>query len=61
MFIGFALLWHNALALFPLIAIPGYVLIAGREEEMLVARFGEAYVQYQKRVGRFLPRVTLKF
>jgi len=60
MFIGFALLWHNALALVPLIAIPGYVLIAHREEEMLVARFGEAYVQYQKRVGRFLPKVTLK-
>lgn len=60
MFIGFALLWHNALALVPLIAIPGYVLIARREEEMLVARFGEAYVQYQKRVGRFLPKVALK-
>jgi protein-S-isoprenylcysteine O-methyltransferase Ste14 len=60
MFIGFALLWHNALALFPLIAIPGYVLIARPEEQMLVARFGEAYVRYQKRVGRFLPKVTLK-
>ena len=60
MFIGFALLWNNALALFPLIAIPGYVLIARREEEMLLARFGDTYVQYQKRVGRFLPKVTLK-
>jgi len=60
MFIGFTLLWHNALALVPLIAIPGYVLIARREEEMLVARFGEAYVQYQKRVGRFLPKVPPK-
>ena len=57
MFLGFALLWHNALALFPLIAIPGYVLIARREEEMLLARFREAYVQYQKRVGCFLPRI----
>jgi|SRR5208337_1951199 len=60
MFIGFTLLWHNALALVPLIAIPGYVLIARREEEMLVARFGGAYVKYQKRVGRFLPKVPPK-
>lgn len=60
MFLGFALLWHNALALFPLIAIPGYVLIARREEEMLVARFRDAYVQYQKRVGCFLPRIKPK-
>jgi len=60
MFTGFTLLSHNALGLIPLVAIPGYVLIARREEEMLVARFGEAYLQYQKQVGRFLPKVTLK-
>jgi protein-S-isoprenylcysteine O-methyltransferase Ste14 len=59
MFIGFILLWHNALALVPLIAIPGYVLIALREEEMLVAKFREEYVQYQKHVGRFLPKIPL--
>ncbi|MGA2784098.1 MAG: isoprenylcysteine carboxylmethyltransferase family protein [Candidatus Bathyarchaeia archaeon] len=59
MFIGFVLLWHNALALIPLIAIPGYVLITVREEEMLVAKFNEEYVQYQKHVGRFLPKVQL--
>jgi protein-S-isoprenylcysteine O-methyltransferase Ste14 len=59
MFIGFVLLWHNALALIPLIAIPGYVLITFREEEMLVAKFREEYVQYQKRTGRFLPKIPL--
>jgi protein-S-isoprenylcysteine O-methyltransferase Ste14 len=59
MFIGFLLLWHNALALVPLIAIPGYVLITLREEEMLVEKFREGYVQYQKHVGRFLPKVPL--
>jgi protein-S-isoprenylcysteine O-methyltransferase Ste14 len=59
MFIGFVLLWHNALALIPLVAIPGYALIALREEEMLVAKFSEEYVQYQKHVGRFLPKVSL--
>ena len=58
MFIGFVLLLHNVLALVPLIAIPGYVLITLREEDMLVAKFREEYVQYQKHVGRFLPKVS---
>jgi protein-S-isoprenylcysteine O-methyltransferase Ste14 len=57
MFIGFLLMWQNALALIPLIAIPGYVQITTREEEMLVETFGMQYWQYQKRVGRFLPRI----
>jgi protein-S-isoprenylcysteine O-methyltransferase Ste14 len=59
MFIGFVLLWHNALALVTLIAIPGYVLTTFREEEMLRVKFREEYVQYQKHVGRFLPKVSL--
>ena len=59
MFIGFLMLWRNILALIPLIAIPGYVLITRSEEKMLVAKFGEKYVQYQKHVGRFLPKVRM--
>jgi protein-S-isoprenylcysteine O-methyltransferase Ste14 len=59
MFIGFLLLWHDLLALIPLVAIPGYGLITRREEEMLLAKFGEKYVQYQKNVGRFLPKMPL--
>jgi protein-S-isoprenylcysteine O-methyltransferase Ste14 len=59
MFIGFLLLWHEMLALVPLVAIPGYGLITRREEEMLVAKFGEKYVQYQNNVGRFLPKMPL--
>ncbi len=57
MFIGFFLLWSNVLALIPLIAIPGYLLLTSREEEMLVVKFGVRYRQYQKRVGRYLPRI----
>lgn len=57
MFIGFLLLWQNALALIPLIAIPGYLLITRSEEKMLVAKFGNKYVQYQKHVGQFLPKL----
>jgi len=58
MFIGFSLLWQNALALIPLIGIPGYLLITRSEEKMLVAKFGDKYVQYQKHVGQFLPKVN---
>ncbi len=57
MFTGFLLLWHNFLALIPLIAVPGYILLTFREEEMLVAKFGERYIQYQKHVGRYLPKI----
>jgi protein-S-isoprenylcysteine O-methyltransferase Ste14 len=59
MFIGFLLMWQNALALIPLIAIPGYVQITSREEEMLVATFGMEYQEYRKHVGRFVPRALL--
>ena len=60
MFSGFFLLSQSMLALTSLIAIPGYALISRREEEMLVSRFGERYVKYQKSVGRFLPRFSFK-
>jgi protein-S-isoprenylcysteine O-methyltransferase Ste14 len=58
MFIGFLLMWRNVIALIPLIAIPGYVLITRREDELLVAKFGEKYVQYKKRAGGFLPKMS---
>jgi protein-S-isoprenylcysteine O-methyltransferase Ste14 len=60
MFIGFLLMWQNALALIPLIAIPGYARITNREEEMLVATFGTKYLEYRKHVGRFLPRISVR-
>jgi len=57
MFLGFFLLWPNILALVPIVAIPGYVLVTTQEEEMLKKRFGNAYVEDAQGVGRFLPRV----
>jgi len=57
MFTGFILLWHALIALVALVAIPGYVLITRREEEMLVAMFGRQYTQYQKNAGRFFPKM----
>ncbi|MGD8505817.1 MAG: isoprenylcysteine carboxylmethyltransferase family protein [Candidatus Bathyarchaeota archaeon] len=57
MFLGLFLMLLNLAALVPLVAIPGYVGIASYEEQMLTKRFGSKYVEYQRRSGRFLPRM----
>jgi len=57
MFIGLFLIWFNLLAAVPLLGIIGYVKMSYREEKMLVLRFGDAYLEYQKNTGRFLPRL----
>ena len=59
MFIGFMLMWPNILALVPLVAIPGYHRATIREEEMLVRRFGDRYLRYRQRTGRFFPSMRL--
>lgn len=60
MFVGLLLTWLNPVALMPFVAIPGYVKVVSTEEELLIMRFGEEYLRYQKTVGRFLPRLTRK-
>jgi protein-S-isoprenylcysteine O-methyltransferase Ste14 len=57
MFIGFFFMWPNLITLIPLLGIPGYILVTNQEEEMLVKRFGESYLRYRRRVGRFFPKV----
>jgi protein-S-isoprenylcysteine O-methyltransferase Ste14 len=57
MFIGLFMAWSNLLAVMLLLGIPGYVRISQKEERMLVLRFGDAYVEYQKKTGRFLPQL----
>jgi methanethiol S-methyltransferase len=57
MFLGLFLVWFNLLALILFLGIPGYVRVSQREERMLVLRFGEAYVDYQKKTDRFLPGI----
>ncbi len=54
-----------SMALFPwllLVAIVWfyiqYYLIVTKEEEYLAVRFGEAFTEYRRHVGRFLPRLT---
>jgi protein-S-isoprenylcysteine O-methyltransferase Ste14 len=56
MFFGLLFLWPNLLTLIPIFAIPGYIQITNLEEKMLIKKFGNQYEEYQKKVGRFLPR-----
>jgi hypothetical protein len=56
MFIGFHFTAQSIAALAPLAAIPGYIFVAGEVEEMLLTRFGDDYVEYVERTGRFIPK-----
>ncbi len=56
MFIGFFLLWPGVFTFFPLLAIPGYYQLTFEEERLLTLHFGEYYLGYQQRTGRFVPR-----
>jgi len=60
MFVGLFLTWLNLVSLIPLMAIPGYVKVTAKEEEMLTQRFGGVYREYQETTGRFLPRWTVR-
>jgi protein-S-isoprenylcysteine O-methyltransferase Ste14 len=57
MIIGITLAWLKWFTLLPWIAIPGYVLVSRREEELLIDRFGDQYREYMKHVGAFIPRL----
>ncbi len=56
MFSGLYLIWLNLVAMVPLVAILGYVRITVAEEELLIRRFGEEYIRYQEKTGRFFPK-----
>lgn len=56
-FTGLFGLTLNLLALVPLLAVPGLVAVARREEVALAARYGMAYRAYAARTGRFWPRI----
>ncbi|MBS7632456.1 isoprenylcysteine carboxylmethyltransferase family protein [Candidatus Bathyarchaeota archaeon] len=57
MFVGLPLFLLNPIALVPLVGVPGYYCVTYQEEKLLIERFGEKYVEYQKRTGRFLPKL----
>jgi protein-S-isoprenylcysteine O-methyltransferase Ste14 len=57
MFFGLFFLWPNLLMLFPIAAVPGYYCVTVEEERLLTQRFGDEYLKYQKKTGRFIPRL----
>jgi len=44
------------LVLFSLIDVPMYLIMCRAEEQDLILRFGDAYVEYMKTTGAFIPR-----
>jgi len=56
LFAGLFLTVLSLLTLVPFVAVPGYLRIATVEEELLVKRFGKAYLEYQRTTGKFFPR-----
>ena len=59
-FIGLPLVALSPYLLILLIGIPGYVITAKNEEEVLIEAFGEGYLDYIKKVGRFFPKLRKK-
>jgi len=57
MFFGLFFLWPTSFTLLPIIAIPGYYLVTVQEERLLTQRFGDEYLEYKKKTGRFIPRI----
>ncbi len=57
MIIGVTLIWQMWFTLFPLVAIPGYVMVSRREEKLLLDHFGDEYRRYMERVGAFTPKL----
>jgi protein-S-isoprenylcysteine O-methyltransferase Ste14 len=56
MFAGLVLLLRHPMAMLPLVAVLGYVGLAKFEEQMLIEEFGQPYIKYMGRTGRFIPR-----
>lgn len=57
--VGFLLQWPTllTLAMFPVL-VWMYVRLAKTEEQETIARFGDAYTKYARRVPAFIPRLT---
>ncbi len=55
---GVSLLTANFLMIgFALLLIIPFPFVARKEEQMLLDTFGDEYVEYMKRTGRFFPRI----
>jgi protein-S-isoprenylcysteine O-methyltransferase Ste14 len=56
--LGFLVQWPTlpTLVMFPILLVM-YVRLAKREEQQMIAEFGEAYREYARRVPAFIPRL----
>lgn len=57
MFPSLFLIWLTWIALIPIVAIPGYLQIVREEEQMLIQKFGDEYITYQKTADQFFPKL----
>ncbi len=57
MFIGWSILWLKPSAILPILSIPTIIYVAGEEEKLLVKRFGDKYIEYAEKTGKFLPKM----
>jgi protein-S-isoprenylcysteine O-methyltransferase Ste14 len=56
--VGLSLLLLTWCALIPALCVAiGIYSIAKSEEKMLISRFGEEYIKYQRKVGMFFPKL----
>jgi protein-S-isoprenylcysteine O-methyltransferase Ste14 len=60
LFTGLLAMWPNFLTIVPLVAIPSYVKATDKEEKLLEAHFGNECKEYQRKTGRFFPRLSKK-
>ncbi len=55
---GVALVTANFLTIvFAILVFIPFPFVAKKEEQMMIDTFGEVYVEYMKRTGRFFPRI----
>jgi protein-S-isoprenylcysteine O-methyltransferase Ste14 len=56
-YVGSLLLLQGWIFLVPILFAPGFYVMTVVEERILTQRFGEAYTEYRRTAGRFLPRL----
>lgn len=59
-FVGFFLIFQSLFAIPLFLGIYGYYRTSVYEESILVKNFGEEYIEYQKKTGRFFPRINIR-
>ncbi|MHA1226800.1 MAG: methyltransferase family protein [Candidatus Hodarchaeales archaeon] len=58
-FIGLSLIFQSSVVFPLLLGIYGYYQSSIYEEEILIEYFGDEYLEYQKKTGRFFPKISI--